>query len=134
MKERDPRSVTAIDEEIGSRIRERRHELGLPQSHVAELVGITFQQLQKYEAGQNRVAAATLMRLASALLVDPSDLLPGAPKRGKAGGVRAAKATPEDGMALQLQHAFSRIKSLRERRIILDLAKRLGSDRSDRRR
>lgn len=127
----DPRSVTEVDEEIGARIRARRQELGFPQSHVAELVGITFQQLQKYEAGQNRVSAATLLRIAAALRVEPSDLLPGAARRG---AQRPAKATPEDGLALQLQHAFGRIKSARERRLILDLAKRLGSEGTTKRR
>lgn len=127
----DPRSVTEVDEEIGARIRARRQELGFPQSHVAELVGITFQQLQKYEAGQNRVSAATLLRVAAALRVEPSDLLPGASRKG---GARPPKASPEDGMALQLQHAFGRIKSVRERRLILDLAKRLGADASPKRR
>lgn len=121
----DPRSVTEVDEEIGARIRARRQELGFPQSHVAELVGITFQQLQKYEAGQNRVSAATLLRIAAALRLDASELLPSAARKG---GARTPKASPEDGLALQLQHAFSRIKSPRERRLILDLAKRLGSD------
>lgn len=126
----DPRSVTEVDEEIGTRIRARRQELGFPQSHVAELVGITFQQLQKYEAGQNRVSAATLLRIASALRVEPVELLPGARKSG----ARSPKASPEDGMALQLQHAFGRIKSTRERRLILDLAKRLGTEASPKRR
>lgn len=127
----DPRSVTEVDEEIGARIRARRQELGFPQSHVAELVGITFQQLQKYEAGQNRVSAATLLRVAAALRVDASELLPGAARKP---GARSAKASPEDGMALQLQHAFTRIKSARERRLILDLAKRLGSDAGSKKR
>jgi transcriptional regulator with XRE-family HTH domain len=115
----DPRAVTDLDREIGARLRERRQELKLSMAYVAEAVGVSFQQLQKYEAGLNRVAAATLVNLAQALRVDPIDILPGrrAPKR---------RAPPEDMMAVQLQRAFARLPSQRERRLVLDLTRRLS--------
>lgn len=116
----DPRAVTELDEEIGARLRARRHELNLPMAHVAEAVGIAFQQLQKYELGQNRVSAAMLTRLADVLHVDVIELLPGKP-RGR------GKASAEDGMALQLQQVFSNIRAKRERQLVLDLARRFAA-------
>jgi transcriptional regulator with XRE-family HTH domain len=115
-------AATLVDEGIGARIRERREELGFPQRHVADLVGVTYQQFQKYETGANRVSAANLVKIAAALRLDPAELLPGA-----AAANRTRKAASEDGMALQLQSAYARLKSVKERRLILDLTKRLGA-------
>jgi transcriptional regulator with XRE-family HTH domain len=121
MNAADPRETTGADIEIGARIRERRHELKLPLKHVAALVGVTYQQLAKYESGDNRISAVMLTKIAGVLKIDPADLLPDAPKRR-----RKLKAVEEDGLALQLQAAFARISSQKERRLILDLARRLG--------
>jgi transcriptional regulator with XRE-family HTH domain len=121
----ETRATTEVDRAIGERIRARRQELGLPQTHVAEQVGISFQQLQKYETGDNRVSAAALTRIAQALRIEPAELLPsasGAPAR------RRRRAVPEDAMALQLQDAFSRVTAQRDRRLILDMARRLAGD------
>ena len=123
MSSAEPRAVTEVDELVGERIRARRQELGLPLAHVAGEVGIAYQQLQKYEAGQNRVSVAALMRIAAALEVEAAVLLPSASKSLRA---RAPRAAPGDGMALQLQRAFARIPSAHERRLILDLAKRFA--------
>jgi transcriptional regulator with XRE-family HTH domain len=117
----DPRSVTETDGEIGARIREKRRQAGVPMSHVAELVGVTVQQFQKYETGASRISATMLSKVADALAVDAMEFLPGAATRG-----RARKRSPEDGMAAQLQHAFSQVRSKRERRLILDLVKRFA--------
>lgn len=64
-----------------------------------------------------------LTRIADVLKVEAADLLPGVPAKRSRG-----KASEEDGMAIQLQAAFARIKSNKERRIILDLAPRLSDD------
>jgi transcriptional regulator with XRE-family HTH domain len=66
-KERDPRSVSATDRQIGMRIRARRAELGVSQTTLAEAIGVTFQQVQKYERGVNRVSASTLNHVAKVL-------------------------------------------------------------------
>lgn len=120
-----PRSTSEVDTKIGIRIRERRQELGFSQSYVADVVGITFQQLQKYETGQNRVSAATLLRIADVLRVQASDLLPGAkpPKPAKT-------HSTQDALALQLQHAFKGITSPRERRLVLEMARSLSANAS----
>ncbi len=70
------RAATDIDAVIGGRVRAVRLERGLSQTDVAETLGITFQQLQKYENGRNRIAAATLIRLAESLAVPLADLMP----------------------------------------------------------
>ena len=59
-----PRSVTAIDRHIGHRLRACRMMLRLNQSELGKAIGVTFQQLQKYEKGSNRVSASTLQKLA----------------------------------------------------------------------
>ena len=63
------------DFEIGARIRLRRRLLGVSQSTLAESVGLTFQQVQKYERGANRVAASMLSRIAGALRCSASVLM-----------------------------------------------------------
>lgn len=59
----------AIDRLVGGQLRKRRLELGLSQLRVAEAIGVTFQQIQKYERGSNRVVASRLYDLANALKV-----------------------------------------------------------------
>ncbi len=61
------RSSTAMDAHVGSRIAARRAALGLSQASLARAVGVTFQQLQKYERGANRVSAGRLHAIAEAL-------------------------------------------------------------------
>ncbi len=56
-----------IDRHLGKRLRQRRRSLGLTQQHIAEAVGVRFQQIQKYECGANRISAARLWLLAKAL-------------------------------------------------------------------
>ena len=61
------RGPNPIDKHVGSRIRERRKELGMSQERLAEHLGLTFQQVQKYERGSNRVSASKLFEIAQAL-------------------------------------------------------------------
>ena len=61
------RSTGAIDDYVGSRIRERRIMLGLTQQQLAEMIGVTYQQAHKYERGINRVSAGRLYEIASIL-------------------------------------------------------------------
>lgn len=59
-----------VDIAVGEKIKQRRIECGLSQHHVADALGITFQQIQKYETGSNRVSASKLYSLATVLNVD----------------------------------------------------------------
>ena len=67
-KPRGPRA-TSVDAYVGGRIRERRITMGMSQSVLGELLGLTFQQVQKYEKGRNRVSASVLWTTARALQV-----------------------------------------------------------------
>lgn len=62
-----PRSVSAMDETIGKKIREVRISRDVGQVALAESIGVTFQQVQKYESGKNRIAASRLYLVADAL-------------------------------------------------------------------
>lgn len=66
----------AIDRAVGARIALRRQALGLTQSDLAKGVGISFQQIQKYERGENRVSASRLHGIARMLGAGPADFFP----------------------------------------------------------
>ena len=80
---RHSRSTTAVDTHIGQKIRARRNLLGLSQTELANAAGITFQQIQKYERGVNRVGSSRLLQFSEALDVPPSYFFDGAPTVGK---------------------------------------------------
>jgi transcriptional regulator with XRE-family HTH domain len=86
-----PRGTTAVDFHVGLKIRARRNLLGLSQTELADAAGITFQQIQKYEKGANRVGAGRLMQFSEALGVPPSYFFEGAPTVGK------KQPTPQEG-------------------------------------
>lgn len=71
------RTANAIDAALGERLRTRRRELGMSQEHLAGLLGVTFQQIQKYESGQNRIAASRLLAAALALDMPIADFFQG---------------------------------------------------------
>jgi transcriptional regulator with XRE-family HTH domain len=78
-----PRGATAVDTHIGQKIRARRTLLGLSQTELADAAGITFQQVQKYEKGTNRVGASRLQQFSETLGVPPSYFFEGVPIVGK---------------------------------------------------
>jgi transcriptional regulator with XRE-family HTH domain len=116
-----------IDVHVGARLRLRRTLLGLSQEKLGEAVGITFQQLQKYERGSNRISASRLFNLSQVLEVpvsfffdDMPDTVPGAPE----------SFDPETPMpplgrreTLELVKCYYRIKDPRVRRKVFDLVK-----------
>lgn len=71
-----PRSPNATDAAVGRRIAARRAAMGLSQSALAQRIGISPQQVQKYEAGANRISASRLSAIAIALVVVPGALFP----------------------------------------------------------
>jgi transcriptional regulator with XRE-family HTH domain len=66
-KTKSPRATSAVDQYIGARMREGRLALNMTQAEIGEKLGITFQQIQKYEHGRNRVSAARLFEICEAL-------------------------------------------------------------------
>jgi transcriptional regulator with XRE-family HTH domain len=77
------RSVSPIDKFIGQRIRSRRLQLDISQADLGGALGISFQQIQKYEKGTNRVSTATLIEIAKVLEIEPQHFYVGAPGFGK---------------------------------------------------
>jgi transcriptional regulator with XRE-family HTH domain len=69
---------------VGAQIRLRRNMLGLSQTEMGEQIGVTFQQVQKYEKGVNRIGASRLLQICEVLDCTPADLFKGAPGSRKA--------------------------------------------------
>ncbi len=80
----DGRTANIVDRQLGERVRCRRLELGMSQDRLAELLGVTFQQVQKYEKGVNRIAASRLFDISHALDVPIESFFDGIIRGGKA--------------------------------------------------
>lgn len=110
-----------VDRHIGARIRMRRIQIGLSQERLAEAIGLTFQQVQKYEKAQNRVGGSRLGQIARALEVEVGFFYEGAPQPGQPPGI-AQDPAMEDFMAsrdgLIIAKAFVAIPDPQVRRII----------------
>ena len=121
-----------IDIYVGSRIRLRRNFLGISQEKLGEQLGITFQQVQKYEKGTNRVGASRLQAIAGTLDVPVSfffeDATMGELKQGFAENDVNPLEMVSSSEGLQLIRAFTNIKDPKVRRKIIDLAKALSQD------
>jgi transcriptional regulator with XRE-family HTH domain len=135
----DRRRPNPIDIHVGNRVRLRRITLGMSQERIAEHLGVSFQQIQKYEKGVNRVSAGRLQEAARALGVLAAYFFEGAPgdapaivgdtERGSS-AIVAFLLTPE---GIGLNRAFSRIKDSKIRRRVIDLVKAIvGDDIADR--
>jgi transcriptional regulator with XRE-family HTH domain len=122
-----------VDIYVGARLRMRRTMLGMSQSKLGELLGVTFQQVQKYEKGSNRISASRLQQTARVLDVSPSFFFEGAPAQAVEGGFAedAQQSFVVDFLAstegLQLNRAFLRVRDPKVRRRIVDLVVSLAS-------
>jgi len=126
-----------IDKHVGSRVRMRRMMLSMSQEKLGDALGLTFQQVQKYEKGTNRIGASRLQQIAHILQVPVSFFFEGAPAGGgphQAGGMAEAPspAYVSDFLAtsdgLSLTKSFMRIKSTKLRRRIVDLVEQIAGD------
>ncbi len=117
-----------IDVEVGAKIKARRRLLGISQDTLAAKLGVTFQQVQKYEKGTNRVSASRLAVIAKTFGVPPSYFFPGVDDTGQ-GIVAAASELAsflETNEGRDLNVAFSRINSHRMRRKVVGLVTALA--------
>lgn len=127
------------DIHVGSRIRLRRNMLGISQERLGESLGITFQQIQKYEKGTNRVGASRLQAIASILGVPVAFFFEDAPGQdaGEPRGLAEDTSTTyvvdflNSTEGLQLNRAFVRISDPKVRRKIVDLVKVLAAEESE---
>ncbi len=115
-----------VDVHVGQRVRQRRWMLGMTQQQLAELVGIKFQQIQKYETGMNRVSASRLWDIAEALDVAVAYFF-----EGLEGDVaNDAEATPDltiDREAMELVRSYYAIPEVQRRRLF-ELARSLSDN------
>jgi transcriptional regulator with XRE-family HTH domain len=119
-----PKIPREIDRRIGNNLRRLRLARGLSQTDLANHFGLTFQQVQKYEKGSNRLAGSRLIQACELLQVAPADIL---------GTNASATAVPDDchtlGMTrsgLGLAQAFNAIKNHDHRYLVLRLARALA--------
>lgn len=126
------RSPNPVDLHVGLRIRLRRKELGISQERLAESIGLTFQQVQKYERASNRVSASKLYEMAQALQTSVAYFYEGfqepAGEDGPGDGRNLAHEflmTPE---GVELAASFPLIRQGRVRRRILDLVRAMADE------
>lgn len=127
-----------IDQHVGSRVRLRRIMLGMSQEKLGTALGVTFQQVQKYEKGSNRIGASRLQAISKLLDVPPSYFFEGAPAalglpdKGFSDGARPYSpdmVTTAEG--LQLNRAFARIRDPRIRRRIVELVHQIAESEAE---
>ena len=130
-----------IDRHVGSRVRMRRVMLGLSQEKLGEALGLTFQQVQKYEKGTNRIGASKLQQISRTLDVPPAFFFEGAPSfeaiaNSESGHMRVAEDSNAPYVAdflataegLHLNLAFARIHDPKIRKRIVDLVSSLAGE------
>lgn len=128
-----------IDKHVGSRVRMRRVLLGMSQEKLGEALNLTFQQVQKYEKGTNRIGASRLQQISKTLNVPPAYFFEGAPAFDGGADPVTHSAAAEAGSAyvvdflsttegLHLNRAFARIQDPKVRKRIVDLVSSLAGD------
>ena len=126
------RGPNPIDRHVGSRVRQRRQELGLTQEKLGDALGLTFQQVQKYEKGTNRVSASRLQHLSRILKVPVPYFFEGSPGQAKVKGDTPSLAYVSDFVAstdgLALMKAFMQIKNVSVRHQIVKLVDVIADD------
>jgi transcriptional regulator with XRE-family HTH domain len=138
--EKGSRKPNPVDIHVGGRVRFRRMLLGMSQEKLGERLGLTFQQVQKYEKGINRIGASRLYDLSNVLGVPIQffyDEAPGSHGNADASvasgfGDRQSESYITDFLntreGLELNKAFVRIQEGRVRRAVVELARSLAGD------
>lgn len=125
-----------IDIHVGTRVRLRRTMLGLSQEKLGDSLGITFQQIQKYEKGSNRIGASRLQKLSEILKTPISFFFEDAPgsEKSMVSGMSEVDAPNyivdflSTSEGLQLYKAFANIKDPKVRKKIIDLVRSLADE------
>lgn len=119
------RRVQDSDIAVGERIRARRNQLEMSQEDLGRALGVSFQQIQKYEKGANRISSGRLIQIVNALQCSVTDLI-GA---GNSGPIKSTEfsryASSKEGVAII--NAMARIPSPAVRRKVIDLAESLSA-------
>ena len=132
------KSPDPTDRHVGARIRMRRLMIGMTQIALGDALGVTFQQVQKYEKGANRVGASRLQHIANILQVTPTFFFEGAPAIPGQKSAARESSSPDyirefissaDGVALM--KSFTKIKDSELRRRIVRLVNKITSTQSE---
>ncbi len=133
-KKVSPRGPNPVDIHVGSRIRLRRQLLRMSQEKLGDELGVTFQQVQKYERGANRVGASRLYRLSRVLEVPVQFFFEGLNEKSTISAMAEGDQTPivydfiQSSDGVSLAESFSRIKDAKVRRRVLELVRTLASE------
>lgn len=130
------KQANPIDAQVGNRVRIRRMLIGMSQERLGDFLGLTFQQVQKYEKGVNRIGAGRLFEVARILNVPVDYFYEGVSREltGQPGMAESDAAEPpvmefvSSGDGMQLSLAFMKIKDAKVRKRVLDLVKSLAED------
>ncbi len=123
-----------VDIHVGGRVRVRRKFLGLSQTDLAVALGLTFQQVQKYERGTNRISASKLFEIARTLKVPVAYFFEGYSQNDAGDGFSESQAEQNvngflmTSEGIEIAEAFPRIKSARFRRKVMELVRTLAED------
>ena len=129
------KQASPIDAQVGNRVRIRRMLIGMSQEKLGDLLGLTFQQVQKYEKGVNRVGAGRLYEI-SRILGVPIEFFYEGVAGAQAGELAETQSAPvmefvSSGEGLQLSLAFMKIKDPKVRKRMLDLVKSLAEEETE---
>lgn len=139
--ERGTRRPNPIDVHVGNRVRLQRMLIGISQEKLGERLGLTFQQVQKYEKGINRIGASRLFELSRVLGVPVQFFYEDAPATGSQQSAAPGFAERSSDShvfeflssreGLELNRAFSRITDPKVRKSVLDLVRSLADEAGD---
>jgi transcriptional regulator with XRE-family HTH domain len=132
MRQRRNDGPHPVDIQVGSRLKQRRTALGISQQELATSQGVTFQQVQKYERGLNRISASRLYHLSEALTVPVTFFFEGITGTSTTAPPASGDFTDplDTSEAAELSAAYQRIADPMMRRRLLDLAQSLGPKQS----
>jgi transcriptional regulator with XRE-family HTH domain len=125
------KSPSAVDRHIGARVRARRVQVGLSQEKLGDALGITFQQIQKYEKGANRMGASRLQQAATALGVPVGHFYDGAPGAIMGGFIDHPPPIVQDPLTQEeaaLLTAFRRLTDSKLRRRVQQLVEAMAEE------
>lgn len=123
-----------IDVHVGSRVRLRRTMQSMSQEKLGDALGITFQQIQKYEKGSNRIGASRMQQIAEALKVPVAFFFEDAPQPAGTSGLAESSSTSyvvdflSSAEGIELNRAFVRITNPAIRRRVIDMVRTLADE------
>jgi transcriptional regulator with XRE-family HTH domain len=130
------KQANPVDIQVGNRVRIRRMLIGMSQERLGELLNLTFQQVQKYEKGVNRIGAGRLFDVSRILSVPIDYFYEGVGAQLGQEGFAEESAPPvmefvSSGEGMQLSLAFMKIRDVKVRKRVLDLVKSLAEEESE---